>query len=124
MKIAALVALLAAAEPDGGIRVGSGNLSIEELRDVIQAARPAIRRCFDARRGSKDAYGKLLVRFVIGADGVVSAAERHDLSTLSDAPVSDCVLAVVKRLKFPPPRGGGTVSVTYPFFFERADGGS
>ena len=31
--------------------------------------------------------------------------------------VDECVLRVIRQLKFPSPRGGGVVSVSYPFVF-------
>ena len=39
-------------------------------------------------------------------------------TTLSDKNVGNCVAKAVKRWKFPKPRGGGNVVVTYPFVLE------
>jgi hypothetical protein len=33
--------------------------------------------------------------------------------------VARCVSKSIKKMKFPPPRGGGLVEVEYPFLFEQ-----
>lgn len=56
---------------------------------------------------------KVLVRFVIGDTGRVTAAEISGTPP-ADAMYGACLLDVVRTLKTPPPRGG-PVTVTYPF---------
>jgi len=61
-------------------------------------------------------YGKVAVTFTIGADGRVEQAEILQAS-LEDNNVQQCVLRTVRHIRFPKPRGGGEVIVTYPFLF-------
>ncbi len=61
------------------------------------------------------AYGEVVVRFTVLADGSVPESEVL-FATLSDAPAEACVAGVVKTLAFP----GVTqapISVVYPFLF-------
>jgi len=39
---------------------------------------------------------------------------------MHNANVEECVLRVVRRIRFPAPKGGGEVIVTYPFMFTTA----
>ncbi len=61
-------------------------------------------------------YGKVTVTFTIEADGRVQQAEILQAS-LEDNNVQQCVLRTVRHIRFPKPRGGGEVIVTYPFLF-------
>ena len=61
-------------------------------------------------------YGKIAVQFVIEGNGRVSTA-RALSNTMRNAAVEDCVIRTVKRLMFPPIKGGGIARVTYPFLF-------
>lgn len=61
-------------------------------------------------------FGRVVVDFVISGSGrVVSATVASD--TLAQPAVSACTAIAVKRWKFPNPRGGGDVVVSYPFDF-------
>jgi TonB family protein len=83
-------------------RVYKGNRVTECLRRA-QAANPSI-------------SGKLLVEFVIGADGrVVSAKVKQ--SDLNNPRLESCVLTVIKMKRYPKPEGGKIVVVRYPFHF-------
>ena len=37
-------------------------------------------------------------------------------------PIEQCVQRIIQRLKFPTPKGGGVVNVTYPFVFSNSGG--
>jgi outer membrane biosynthesis protein TonB len=58
------------------------------------------------------------VRFTIAASGEVSEATVTE-QTVKDERLAACVVGVVKTSKFPKPRGGGQVVVTWPFLFKR-----
>ena len=65
-------------------------------------------------RGFLDLSGRVAVQFVIGTTGKVSNSVVAS-DTTKDKQVSRCIAKAVKRWKFPKPRGGGQVIVTYPF---------
>ena len=60
--------------------------------------------------------GKVAVYFTVAPTGAVAQASirDHRLATRRSKPVA----TVMRSLKFPKPRGGGIVVVTYPFVFE------
>jgi len=47
---------------------------------------------------------------------VVKSSVRQ--STMKNKAVEDCIASRVKRFKFPAPKGGGIVEVSYPFIFK------
>lgn len=91
-----------------------------DLKRVIDSHSSEVRFCYEKLLQDQPTLaGKLSVRWAIGPDGsVLGAAVVHDEL---DPAVAKCVVARVKRWEFPPPRGGGTVQVTFPWIFKRAD---
>jgi hypothetical protein len=53
------------------------------------------------------------VTLLIGSDGSVVSSTGSGF----DAKVDACVADVIKSILFPPPAGGGTMQVNYPFTF-------
>lgn len=121
-------------EPQGGLGLvggalpmssppaSAGHLSKDEIKKTVQLARPEVGRCYE--RGlerDSEMTGTVAVRLVIEADGSVQdVSPDPGKTTLSDAQVVDCVLAAMKKLRFPQPEDG-RVFVTYPFRFESQD---
>lgn len=60
--------------------------------------------------------GRVEVQFTISAQGEVIAAVVAK-STMNHPVLERCVVAAVRRWKFPKPLGGGIVIVSYPFNF-------
>ena len=60
--------------------------------------------------------GKIVVKFVIAKDGTVSSATTKT-STMNSPAVQNCINGRFMRFKFPEPKGGGIVIVSYPFIF-------
>ena len=60
--------------------------------------------------------GKITVKFVIAKDGSVSKASTKT-STMGNKAVESCINRRFHRFKFPEPKGGGIVIVSYPFIF-------
>ena len=56
------------------------------------------------------------MRFTIAPNGQVAKVKIAE-SGLDDAAVEGCLTGVMKTLRFPQPKGGGVVVVTYPFVF-------
>jgi TonB family protein len=94
---------------------GGGLLAPAAIRRVVTRELHQVDRCYAAALvGRPGLAGRVLVRFVIAGDGAVSSSAV--LSGVEGAPALDaCVAAAVGRWRFPRPRGGGTVSVDYPF---------
>lgn len=106
-------------------------LTRDEVGKVIHAHMSEIRYCYEsAMLNTPDLEGKILLDFVIGGTGVVKTAKAKE-STIQDRKVAkensgsggdqgvgDCVIRRLMTWKFPIPRGGVTVAVTYPFLFK------
>lgn len=105
--------------PKGRLKAGSpqvlGSLSKKAIKRVIRRHAAAIRNCYERElRIQPKLAGKVTVRFTIGADGRVISAMAAK-STLGNKNVENCIVARVKRWKFPKPKGGGIVNINYPF---------
>ena len=101
--------------------IGMGALRKEDITGAIRKDLSAIRLCYErALTKSPKLEGKVMVKFVIGADGRVSSASDDSDVKFPDAKVTQCVLGRVRALRFPKPVGGGVVNVKYPFVFKSA----
>ncbi|MCC7442322.1 MAG: TonB family protein [Bdellovibrionales bacterium] len=100
-----------------GSQVEEG-LSKDEVGKVIHAHMNEVRYCYDtALIRSPDVEGKLVVNFAIGKEGSVTRSAVQS-STAGDPRLDDCILRRLGRWKFPQPKGGVTVAVSYPFIFK------
>ncbi|MDR0965561.1 MAG: adventurous gliding motility protein GltG [Myxococcales bacterium] len=96
-----------------------GSLDKELIRQVIQRNMGQIRYCYEKELQKKpDLAGKLVIRFEIAPKGNVTDAKTATGTTLRDAALSDCVTVRIRNWRFPEPKGGGKVIVTYPFVFK------
>lgn len=92
-----------------------GGLDPDVIARIIKRYLPQIQYCYEQQLVSKPHLkGKVAVAFVITGAGAVTK-ERVTETTLKDSPTEACILAKVKKWKFPKPLGGGTVGVNYPF---------
>ena len=97
-----------------------GALDAELIRQVIHSHHDQIRYCYEqVLTQAPDLGGKVAVHFVISADGSVSASNVTQSNT-SSAQLDACVMGRARTWVFPKPKGGGLVSVTYPFIFKVA----
>ncbi len=96
-------------------------LTKDEVGEVIHKHLSEVRYCYEAAMiRQPDIEGKLMIHFIIGAaagQGAVKSAE-VTTSTLSDPKLDDCVVRRLVTWKFPLPKGGVDVNVTYPFIFK------
>lgn len=98
-----------------------GGLDKDAIAEVIRRNIGQIRYCYERQLSSNpELYGKVLVRFTIGAAGQV-AEQRVDNTTLKSAMVEGCILRRLAGWKFPLPKGGTEVRVSYPFLFKALD---
>lgn len=99
-----------------------GGLDREVIRRVILSHRAQIRYCYEKELASRaDLEGRVLVEFVIAADGRVTSARAAE-DTLATPAVGQCLVSKVRTWTFPQPKGGGVVVVSYPFMFKPAGG--
>ncbi|MBI5489076.1 MAG: AgmX/PglI C-terminal domain-containing protein [Deltaproteobacteria bacterium] len=90
-----------------------GGLSKEAIRRIVQQAQPDVRRCYEAAlRRDPSVAGRVTVRLVIAADGLVQGALATGDETGDEALV-DCLLDAVSGLTFP--AADRVTVVGYPF---------
>lgn len=95
-----------------------GGLDRDAIAEVIRRNLGQIRYCYERQLSSNpELYGKVLVKFTIGAAGDVTEP-RVDNSTLKSAMVEGCIMRRLASWKFPEPKGGTQVRVSYPFLFK------
>lgn len=96
-----------------------GAIDTDAIARAINAHRDEIKYCYEKEINADrpDMAGRVGVRFVIGASGTVSTAGVSSTS-LHNANTEKCICEVIKRIAFPPVRGGGIAEVTYPFVFK------
>ncbi len=96
----------------------AGGLDKEVIARVIKSQLGQIRYCYERQLSANpDLYGKILVKFTIGATGSV-VAQSIGTTSLNNAMVEGCILRRIAGWKFPTPKGGTNVLVTYPFLFK------
>lgn len=95
-----------------------GGLERSEVEAVIQENLSQIRFCYNrGLRNNPSMSGKVTSNFTISGDGGVKTS-RIMGSTLAAGEVEDCIKTKIASWKFPLPRGGGEVVVSYPFLFK------
>lgn len=108
----------------------TATLDKDYIRTTVREVVPLIKECYELALAEKaDLAGKLIVGFTIEGEeeigGVVTTADiqADDESPLGkNQTLSECVRETVMSLAFVAPKGGGKVTVRYPFIF-RSDGG-
>src|SRR5262249_12532355 len=94
----------------------TGPLTLDVIRDVVDAHRSQIRQCYTASPAAKKKLaGKIVVHFVISEQGTVSEASIKE-ATLSEEGVKACVVSAVKSWVFPKPKHG-PATINFPFHF-------
>jgi hypothetical protein len=101
----------------GGDPIIIGALDKALIDAVVKRHMNAIRYCYQRELvKSPSLKGKVSIKFTIAKDGSVSAASTKS-STLGSSTAEGCIVNQFLRMKFPEPKGGGIVIVTYPFIF-------
>ncbi len=100
-----------------GRTIIKGSLSKQEIGRVIRRNLARFKYCYEKQlNANPNLSGKISVYFTIAPTGAVAKASIRETS-MNDESVERCVAKVMRSLKFPQPRGGGIVVVTYPFVF-------
>ncbi len=96
----------------------SGGLDREVIAQYIKTQLGQILYCYERQLSANpDLYGKVAVKFTIAGTGQVVTQTIND-TTLKNSSVEGCILSKVAKWKFPEPKGGTKVLVTYPFLFK------
>ncbi|HYX93306.1 MAG TPA: AgmX/PglI C-terminal domain-containing protein [Myxococcaceae bacterium] len=97
-----------------------GGLDKDVIAKIIRRHQNEIRYCYEQELNKDpNLAGKVGVQFVIDPTGSVSDASVSE-TTLANANTESCMLARIRRWKFPEPKGGGIVTVTFPWIFKPA----
>jgi TonB family protein len=97
-----------------------GSLDKAIIRRVIRRHINEWRYCYERElQPNPSLSGRIITRFTIGPTGRVLTS-RIEESTVGNAAVERCVAQALRRWRFPAPRGGGIVVVSYPVVFHAA----
>ena len=104
----------------GQMKLGSGGFTgvceKEHITTNVMRRAGAIRACYEAQLQSHESLaGKTMIRWTIDGEGRVSEASIKS-STLGNAKVEECVLRVIRAMRFQKPESGICV-VQWPFIF-------
>jgi hypothetical protein len=93
-----------------------GSIDADAVEAALLAHKDEFRLCYEREINAENPAlaGRVGTTFVIGSGGRVTEAGIAS-TTLKNANTERCILAVIKRIDFPIPRGGGVVQVSYPF---------
>jgi hypothetical protein len=114
-----------AAPPEGagtGPRIEAKYIQERVREDFFPLAKQCYEHALERRPGIA---GKIALHFTIVGDekigGIVEDASVGEESTLHDEEFETCMSESMMTMTFPPPKGGGTVAVTYPIDFSPGD---
>lgn len=94
-----------------------GSLSREEIQRVVRRHMSQIKYCYEKElTKNPNLKGKIVGSWVIAGTGLVASAKAAQ-NTMNSPKVGKCVTRIIKRMRFPRPKGGGKVFVNYPFVF-------
>lgn len=97
-----------------------GGLDKDVIAKIIRSHQNEIKYCYETELNKNpNLQGKVAVAFTIDPAGAVSEANVTE-TTLNNSSAEQCMLSRIRRWKFPEPKGGGVVAVTYPWLFSPA----
>jgi len=97
-----------------------GGLDKDVIAKIIRQHQNEIKYCYESELNKNPSLaGKVAVAFTIDPTGAVSEAAVTE-TTLNSSTAESCMLSRIRRWKFPEPKGGGVVAVTYPWLFSPA----
>jgi TonB family protein len=97
-----------------------GGLDKDVIAKIIRQHQNEIKYCYESELNKNPSLaGKVAVAFTIDPAGAVSDASVTE-TTLNNGTAENCMLSRIRRWKFPEPKGGGVVAVTYPWLFSPA----
>lgn len=100
-------------------------LTRDEVGRVIHQHMKEVRYCYESsmvRAPASEVKGQVSLAFTINSGGSVSKSSVAQ-SSVPDPALGDCIRKRLGTWKFPKPKGGVTVNITYPFIFNTLGGG-
>lgn len=95
-------------------KVDSG-LDRSQIQATILRYLSQVRACYEeGLKRNQALIGQVTMAFEVGAQGQVNYSNVQR-SSLNDGPVENCIKTKMMNWKFPQPRGGVSVKVSYPF---------
>ena len=95
----------------------------DDVNRVLEALHPDLMACYTKRlKANPTAHGFITVDMIIGSQGEVAKIDTTGGGILGPATM-DCIVKRIRRAKFEPPHGGGTLEVHVPFSLRRVDPG-
>jgi hypothetical protein len=95
-----------------------GSLDPEAVRRVVREHIDELRRCYQLGLDRDPALAaRISISFTIGPSGAVVEAHAVGSADYPYPEVPACIEAELLRWRFPAPRDGGSVVVSYPFTF-------
>jgi TonB family protein len=100
-----------------GTKVSGRQLKRVEIQRGVNRGMPAFQRCYEQGLLILPSLsGRVVLDFTIGAAGGVTSVKMES-SSMGFPSVEACILKHAWQLRFPRPKGGGSVKVRYPFVF-------
>jgi hypothetical protein len=97
-----------------------GGLDKDVIAKIIRRHHNEIKYCYEQElQKDRSLAGKVAVQFVIDPAGAVSDAAVSE-TTLANASTESCMISRIRRWRFPEPKGGGIVTVSFPWMFKPA----
>ena len=92
--------------------------SVDTVKLVMDRAQPKIQDCYEQMLAGlkKPIDGKIMTSFVVDAEGNVKKAKvAKKGTTLRNADLHTCVVAVLQSLAFPKPKDGADHPIEFPY---------
>jgi hypothetical protein len=105
-------------KPSDGPDVSKMPFTPDSIKQVVTAYQPKIQGCYEDHISNKKKApeGSLKTAWTITADGLVKGAKVDKKgSTLKDAALYDCVVAVLSTMVFPKPPDSKDHPIEFPF---------
>ena len=101
----------------GLTKVKGGTLTRGQVLDVVGKHMGKIQSCYERELNDNPSLsGKITFDWTVQSSGKVSAV-REVSSSLGSNEVSKCIMKVIKKMKFPKPKGGDA-QIRFPFIFK------
>jgi hypothetical protein len=98
---------------------GEPGRRVDDIKTIVGGRRDEARKCYDdALKKTSGLEGDLVIKWVIDPKGTVTEIAVDDSkSTIHDAELGKCVIAVIQKIKFAESPKGFESRMNYPFNF-------